>query len=153
MSTETNSPVVFADHEVVKRLGRWAKERDFMVRARRSTVVLDLRSPEIEDGDIAVNIDLDGANLELLVADDAEIDQTQITWTGRGRVKDAVGGAGGRRIVLAGPSAGSEVRVKRGGVAVLTAMASREFIEDAKQAHRTGGSTTVDDPTRDPHQS
>lgn len=153
MSTESNSPVVFADHEVVKRLGRWTKERNFDVRARRSTVVLDLRSPEIGDGDITVNVDLDGANLEVLVAEDAEIDQTGIAWTGRGRVKDAVGGAGGRRVVFAGPATGSEVRVKRGGVAVLTAMASREFIEDVKHAHRTGGNTTVDDPNRDPYQN
>ncbi|WP_425563013.1 ATP-binding cassette domain-containing protein, partial [Mucilaginibacter gynuensis] len=50
----------------------------------------------------------------LLVADDAEVDQRQIAWTGRGRVKDATGGTGGRRIILVGSSAGSEVRVKRG---------------------------------------
>ncbi|MGC4152309.1 MAG: hypothetical protein QM628_04440 [Propionicimonas sp.] len=151
MTTDTNETDIFADHEVVKKLGRWTTGRGFTVRARRSTVVLDLRSPEIQDGDITVSIDLDKATLELLVADDAQIDQTQIAWTGRGRVKDSVGDSGGRRIVLVGSSTSSEVRVKRGGVAILTAMASREFIEDAKNAHRTGGNTTVDDPTRDPN--
>lgn len=151
MTTDTNETDIFADHEVVKKLGRWTTERDFTVRARRSTVVLDLRSPEIQAGDVTVSIDLDKATLELLVSDDAQIDQTQIAWTGGGRVKDSAGGSGGRRIALVGSSTGSEVRVKRGGVAILTAMATREFIEDAKRAHRTGGNTTVDDPTRDPN--
>lgn len=150
MTSDTNATDVFADHEVVKRLGRWTTDRAFTIRARRSTVVIDLRSPEIEIGEIVLNIDLDKANLELLVAEDAEVDQRQIAWTGRGRVKDATGGTGGRRIVLVGSSSVSEVRVKRGGVAILTAMATREFIEDARFAHRTGGKTTVDDPTRDP---
>lgn len=150
MTKDPNAIDILADHEVVKKLGRWTTEREFTVRARRSTVVVDLRSPEIEEDEVVVNIDLDKANLELLVADDAEVDQRQIAWTGGGRVKDATGGTGGRRIVLVGSSSGSEVRVKRRGVAILTAMATREFIEDAKNAHRTGGNTTVDDPTRDP---
>ncbi|GAA4491363.1 hypothetical protein [Microbacterium panaciterrae] len=151
MTNDTNATDVFADHEVVKKLGRWTTEREFTIRARRSTVVLDLRSPEIEEGEVVVNIDVDKTTLELLVADDAEVDQRQIAWTGRGRVKDATGGTGGRRIILVGSSAGSEVRVKRGGVAILTTMATREFIEDAKNAHRTGVNTTVDDPTRNPN--
>lgn len=151
MTDKTNGTDIVADHEVVRRLGRWTTDREFTIRARHSTVVIDLRSPEIEDGDITVNIDLDTANLELLASDDAQIDQTQIAWTGRGKVKDASSGIGGRRVVLVGSSASSEVRVKRGGVAILTAMATREFIEDAKAAHRTGGNTTVDDPTRGPN--
>ncbi len=148
MTSATNETDIFADHEVVKKLGRWTTKRDFAIRARRSTVVLDLRSPEIQAGNITVSIDLNKATLELLVDDD-EIDQSEIAWTGGGRVKDMAGGAGARRIVLVGSSTGSEVRVKRGGVAILAAMATREFIEDAKNAHRTGGNTTVDDPTRD----
>ncbi|WP_349425792.1 hypothetical protein [Microbacterium sp. LWS13-1.2] len=151
MSDEAGETDIFADHEVVKRLGRWTIARDFAIRAPHSTVVMDLRSPEIPDGVVTARVDLHRATLELLVADDTQIDQTRIIWMGRGRVTDAAGQRRGRRIVLAGSSADSEVRVKRGGVAILAAMVTREFIEDAKTAHRAGGSTTVDDPTRDPN--
>ena len=41
-----------------------------------------------------------------------------------------------------------EVRVQRGGVAILTAMCSREYLRDLRLAHRTGGHPTVDDPAR-----
>jgi hypothetical protein len=39
-----------------------------------------------------------------------------------------------------------EVRVASGGIARLSAMASREYLADARRAHAEGGMPTVDDP-------
>ena len=139
---------IAAFHTVTKKLGNWTTEREFEVRAARGSVVLDLRSPEIEDGDIVIELDADHAMIKLLVAEDAVIDEWDLRRIGRGRVKDSAGGAGGRRVVLTGQLRGAEVRVHRGGVAVLSAMCSREFLADAWQAHREGGFPTVADPAR-----
>ena len=40
--------------------------------------------------------------------------------------------------------------MNRAGVAVLSAMFSREFIEDVRRAHKEGGTPTVADPARTP---
>ena len=42
----------------------------------------------------------------------------------------------------------SEVRVHRGGMAALSAMFSRAFVQDLRQARKNGSYPTVDDPTR-----
>ena len=60
--------------------------------------------------------------------------------------RDEPGGA--MRVRLSGGAHNSEIRVNRGGVAQLAALCSREFIEDALRAHKTGTFPTVDDPTR-----
>jgi len=49
---------------------------------------------------------------------------------------------------LAGHADNSEVRVHRGGMAALSAMFSRAFAQDLRQARKNGGYPTVDDPTR-----
>ena len=49
---------------------------------------------------------------------------------------------------LTGHADHSEIRVHRGGMAVLSAMFSRAFVQDLRQARRNGGYPTVDDPTR-----
>ena len=139
---------IAAFHTVTKKLGNWTTEREFEVRASRGSVVLDLRSPRIEDGDITIELDADHAMVKLLVAEDTEIDDWDLHRIGRGRVKDSAGGSGGRRVVLTGQLRGAEVRVHRGGVAVLSAMCSREFLTDARKAHREGGFPTVADPAR-----
>ncbi|HEX4724942.1 MAG TPA: hypothetical protein VH333_20675 [Pseudonocardiaceae bacterium] len=147
----TETPVqIRANHTVTKRLGNWTTENDFQVRAHRGLVVLDLRSPQIADGDIHIDADIDHAVLKLLVADDAVIDDWDLQRVGRGRVKDLTGrsGDGGRRIVLTGRLAGAQVRVHRGGIAILSAMFSREYVDDVLRANREGGMPTVDDPTR-----
>jgi hypothetical protein len=90
---------------VAKRLGNWTTARAFQVRARRSQVVIDLRSPQIPVGDIGLDLDLDHSTIKLLVAEDSVIDQWDLAWTGRGKVKQAYhpGPAGaGRRIRLTG---------------------------------------------------
>ena len=55
---------------------------------------------------------------------------------------------GGRSIVLTGELRVAEVRVHRGGMAILSAMCSREYLADARQARREGRYPTIDDPSR-----
>ncbi len=76
-----------------------------------------------------------------------------LRWTGRGRVKDFARpkDAAGRVIRLIGSSNRSEFRVHRAGIAVLSAMFSREFFEDARGANREGTHPTVADPANAPH--
>jgi hypothetical protein len=141
---------VRAHSAVTRRLGHWTSARHLDVRASRGAVLLDLRSPRIPAGDIRVDLDLDHAVVRLLVPEDAVIDGDDVRRVGRGRVKDWTGTAapGGRRIVLAGEMRSAEVRVYRGGVAILAAMCSREYIADALQARREGRFPTIDDPAR-----
>jgi hypothetical protein len=141
---------VLAHNQHVKRLGHWTQERHFEVCASRSFVVLDLRSPQIAAGDVEISLDIDHATVKLLVPDDAVIDHGRARRIGRGRVKDrtATGGSGGRRIVLTGEMRRAEVRVHRGGIAILSAMCSREYLADALQAWRQGRYPTIDDPSR-----
>ena len=96
------------------------------------------------------DVELDHGMLKLLVPDGAVIDDWDLRRLGRGRVKDAEGrdAAGGRRIVLTGQLRHGEIRVHRGGIAILSAMFSRAFVEDLRQARKDGTYPTVDDPTR-----
>jgi hypothetical protein len=147
-----------ADHLSLKRLGHWTDADRFDVRVRRGSVVLDLRSPQIPDGELVVDLDLERAMVKLLVPDEAVIDDGEVAWTGRGKVKDGVGqqarsrgtapADGARRIRLTGRIHDGEVRVARGGVAMLAAMFTREYLDDLRRVHRDGGVPTVDDPTR-----
>jgi hypothetical protein len=148
-TTQTATTVrIPANHSVTKRLGNWTTERQFQVRAHRGLAVLDLRSPQIPDGDIEVEVDLDRATLKLLVADDAIVDDWELRRIGRGRVKDAQrpGTPGARRIVVTGQVRNGEIRVHRSGIAVLSAMCSREFLADVRRAHKEGRQPTVADP-------
>jgi hypothetical protein len=146
----TATPVqIHADHGLAKRLGNWTSARAFQVRARHGQVVIDLRSPQIPAGDIELDLDLDHSTIKLLVAEDAVIDQRDLAWAGRGKVKQTYhhnpAGAG-RRIRLTGRVRTGEVRVASGGIARLSAMASREYLADARRAHAEGGLPTLDDP-------
>lgn len=156
------------DHNAVKRLGNWTSADRFEVRARRGSVVLDLRSAQLPAGELVIDLDLDRALVKLLLPDDAVVDQRDIAWSGSGKVKDSAGrqnarkntdknknkdtdtepAADVRRVRLTGRIHSGEVRVARGGVAMLAAMFSREYVEDVKQARRDGTWPTVDDPTR-----
>lgn len=155
-STETTDATerIHADHAMIKRLGNWTRTGHIQVRARRGLAVLDLRSPDLPD-DIDLHLELQRATVKLLVPDDAVVDHWALGWTARGKVKDAQGRtaedsalADARRIRLTGVAADSEVRVHRGGIAVLSAMCSRAYLRDLRLAHRTGDHPTVDDPAR-----
>ena len=141
---------IAANHAVTKRLGNWTTARQFQVRGHRGGAVLDLRSPQIPAGDIEVEVDIDHATLKLLVSDDAMLDDWDLRRTGRSRVKDAEGPdtPGGRRIVVTGQLRSGEIRVRRGGIAMLSAMFSRAYWDDLRRAHKEGGFPTVDDPAR-----
>jgi hypothetical protein len=147
----TTTPVrISAHHTVTKRLGNWTTARTFQVRGHRGQAVLDLRSPQIPTGDITVEVDLDHAMLKLLVPEDAMVDDWDLRRVDRGRVKDwqAPKAAAGRSIVVTGQLRRAEIRVHRGGIAILSAMCSREYVADVRRVHKQGGFPTVDDPTR-----
>jgi hypothetical protein len=137
------------DHAVAKRLGRWTSASRFDARVRYGALVLDLRSPDVT-GDIEARLDLQRSTLKLLLAEGDHVDHRDLDWTGRGRVKDdqRPAGPGGRVVRLTGHADNSEIRVHRGGMAALSAMFSRAFVQDLRQARKNGGYPTVDDPTR-----
>ncbi|MER6075037.1 hypothetical protein ABT187_40770 [Streptomyces sp. NPDC001817] len=140
---------IHADHAPVKHLGHWTEATEFDVRARRATVVLDLRSPQISwDEPVTVNLELVTAVLTLLLPDAVTVDSWDLAFTGRGRVKDAQPGTGRSRLRLVGAVTDGEIRLRRGGTAQLTAMCSRAYLDDLRRAHRDGALPTVDDPTR-----
>ena len=150
MTTEAGTVErLHADHGITKRLGRWTSASQFDVRARSAVLVLDLRSPEIE-GDVEIRLNLHRSTVKLLLAEGDQVDHWDLDWTGNGQVTDDQRPAGpnGRRIRLAGQANNSEIRVHRGGIAMLSAMFSRAFIQDARQARKNGTYPTVDDPTR-----
>ena len=144
---------IHTDHAVTRRLGNWTTAGRFEVRTRYGQTTLDLRSPGLPV-EIELRLDLDRGVVKLLVPEDATVEHQDLRWSGRGQVKDhqapAEGPAEGpaRRIRLVGRAAGSEIRVHRGGVAILTAMLSPEYVRDVRQAHRNGTYPTIDDPAR-----
>ena len=137
------------DHAVTKRLGRWTSASQFDVRVRFGVLVLDLRSPQVT-GDVELCLDLHRSTVKLLLAEGDQVDHWGLGWSGRGRVKDDQRPAepGGRRVRLSGHAETSEVRVHRGGMAALSAMFSRAYVQDLRQARKNGSYPTVDDPTR-----
>ena len=148
-ATSREAERLHVDHAVAKRLGRWTSASQFDARVRSGVLVLDLRSPDVK-GDIEVRLDLRRSTLKLLLADGDQVDHWDLDWTGRGQVKDdqRPAGPGGRRVRLAGHADNSEIRVHRGGMAALSAMFSRAFAQDLRQARKNGGYPTVDDPAR-----
>jgi hypothetical protein len=129
-----------AHNRSVKHFGDWTTARKFDVRASRSSVVLDLLLPELEPGEVEIDLDLDHSMLKLLVPDGTVIDDGDLRRVGRGRVKDWTGtpSAGGRVIKLTGEIRSGEVRVRRGGVAILSLLASRAHrqVREAQKAGR-----------------
>lgn len=150
-NTTAEAVRVHADHTTTKHLGHWTTARAFQVRARKGMAVIDLRSPKIAEGDLELHVDIDHGVVKLLLPADATVDEWDIQWTGAGRVKDGEGtdARGGRRVRITGQARHGEIRIHRGGMATLSAMFSQAYLEDLKQARRTGTAPTVDDPTRD----
>jgi len=136
--TDTETVHVRAHGRSVKRLGDWTTARRFDVRASRGLVVLDLMLPRIAPGVIDIALDIDHATVKVLVPDGAIIDDSDLRRVGRGRVKDWTGNRtpDGRRIRLAGEMRNAEVRVHRGGVAILSLLGSRRSRNQLRKAHR-----------------
>src|SRR5258708_1658510 len=105
-----------AHYEATKRLAAWTTARDFEIRARRGSVVIDLRSAHIPEGDITIDLDLDHSMVNVLVPADAA--------------------QPGRRLAVPGQGRHGEVRVHSGGVAILSTMPPKECIEELRRAHR-----------------
>ncbi|SEM08422.1 hypothetical protein [Streptacidiphilus jiangxiensis] len=149
---------IHADHTVAKRLGNWTDAGVVEIRARRATVVVDLRSPHLP-AEVEVRIENAKALVKLLVPEDTEVEHWDLRWSGKGSLKDAqvarddVQTAPSRRIRVVGTAQDGEIRVHRGGVAMLSAMFSREYLEDLRSARKEGRLPIVDDPTRDSRKS
>jgi len=154
-----------AHGDSIRRLGHWTTARRFDVRASRGAAILDLRSPRIEPGDIEIELDVDHAMVKLLVREDAVIDHDDVRRVGRCGFVDWGGASapGGRVIRIGGEMRRSELRVNRGGVAIVSAMLTREYLAELQQAfrvnhvtslsdvetaYREGRWTTIDDPGR-----
>jgi hypothetical protein len=131
---------ITALNTVVKRLGHWTTERRFDVRATRGLVVLDLLLPRLEPGVIEILLDVDHSTVKLLVPDGANIDGDDLRRVGRGRIKDWTGTCSpqGQLVRLSGEMRSSEVRIHRGGVAILQLLVNPRSRRDARQAQREG---------------
>src|SRR2546426_12648998 len=156
---------ISAHRREVRKLGHWTTATRFDVRASRGSVVLELRSPLIPAGDLEVRLDIDHAMLKLLVPDGAVVDHDDVRRVGRCGFVDWSGtpAPGGRRIRITGEMRSSELRVNRGGIAIVSAMLTREYLddlrrafretragslEDVQRAYREGRWTTIEDPGR-----
>lgn len=166
MTTATNPDVKIRAHgQAVRRLGHWTYSRRFDVAASCGSVILDLRSPRIEAGDIEVSLDADHSMVKLLVPDGAIVDDRDLRRVGRCGYVDWSGRptAGGRVIRVTGEMRKSELRVNRGGIAIISAMLTGEYLadleralrvnqvrslKDMRDAYREGRWTTIEDPSR-----
>jgi hypothetical protein len=133
-------PPITAHNVAVKKLGDWTTERRFEVRSTRGLVVLDLLLPRLEPGVIEILLDVDHSTVKLLVPDGANIDGDDLCRVGRSRIKDWTGTCSpqGQLIRLSGEMHSSEVRIHRGGVAILQLLVNPRSRRDARQAQREG---------------
>jgi hypothetical protein len=156
---------ITAHNRPVRKLGHWTTTRRFDVRASRGSVILDLRSPRIDPGDIEISLDIDHSMVKLLVPEGAIVDHDDVRRVGRCGFVDWSGGpaAGGRLIRVVGEIRRGELRINRGGVAIVSAMLTGEYLadlrrafrenrisslRDVQEAYRDGRWTTIEDPGR-----
>jgi hypothetical protein len=154
-----------AHNQSIRRMGHWTTTRRFDVRASQSSVILELRSPRIEPGDIEINLDIDHSMVKLLVPDGAIVDADELRRVGRCGLVDGSGTPEptGRVIRVVGEMRRSELRINRGGVAIVSAMLTGEYLadlrsafrnnhitslKDMQDAYREGRWTTIEDPGR-----
>ena len=163
---DTDGTVAIRAHKCsIRRMGHWTTGRHFDVRASESSVILELRSPRIEPGDVEINLDIDHSMVKLLVPEDAIIDTGDLRRVGRCGFVDWSGAPGrpGRVIRVVGEMRRAELRINRGGVAIVSAMLTGEYLTDLRNAfranhiislkgmqnaYREGRWTTIEDPGR-----
>jgi hypothetical protein len=166
---DTEGTVAIRAHKLsIRRMGHWTTARRFGVWASESSVILELRSPRIEPGDIEVTLDIDHTMVKLLVPEGAIVDTGDLRRVGRCGFVDwsgapGRGGRGGRVIRVVGEMRRSELRINRGGVATVSAMLTGEYLadlrnafranhitslKDMQDAYREGRWTTIEDPGR-----
>jgi hypothetical protein len=136
----TDSEQIRAHHRSIRKLGSWTGARRFEIRASRGSVLLDLLLPELEPGEITVELDIDHSTVILLVPDDTNVDDDELRRVGRGRVKDwtGVGSPDRRTLRLTGEMRNAEVRIHRGDIAILRLLLSRNSRNELRQAHEQG---------------
>lgn len=148
--TNTETAYVQAHYSANRKLGHWTTARRIEVQALRGSIVLDLRSPQIPDGDIEIVLHAERSMIKLLVPENTVVDHWDLQRFGRTRIKDSrfEETPNSRRITITGELRRGEVRVRRGGVAVLSAMLTREYVQDVLKANREGTMPSMDDPAR-----
>ena len=136
----TATEQIRAQHRSIRKLGAWTTARSFDIRAGRGSVVLDLLLPEIEPGEITVELDIDHSTVILLVPDGTNVDDDDLRRVGRGRVKDwtGAGSPDGRTLRLTGEMRNAEVRIHRGGIAILRLLVSRSSRTEVRRARKEG---------------
>src|SRR6266516_5052371 len=139
-----------AHQKAVRKLGHWTTVRRFDVAAFRGSVILELRSPRIMPGDIEINLDIDRLMLKLLVPDGAVIDHDDLRRVGRCGFVDWSGtpAPGGRVVRVTGEMRKAELRINRGGIAIVSAMLTREYLNDLRRALRDNHVTSLKDMQR-----
>src|SRR5689334_18509323 len=102
--TEVGTEAVRAQYQTVRKLGHWTTARRFTVRAQRGHVVLDLRSPQLQDGDIEIELTAERSLVKLLVPEDAVVDYWDLEQVGWCRVRDSRSeeNTDGRKIKITG---------------------------------------------------
>lgn len=166
MTTAVTPTVSIRAHNLsVRRLGHWTTARQFDIVASKGSVILDLRSPGIDAGDIEISLDVERSMVKLLVPEDATVDHGDLCRAGRCGFVDWSGmPAAGRRVIrVTGEMRKSELRVNRGGIAIVAAMLTGEYLadlqrafrandvrslKDIQDAYRAGRWTTIEDPSR-----
>ena len=136
----TATEQIRAQRRSVRKLGAWTTARSFDVRASRGSVVLDLLLPEIEPGEITVELDIDHSTVILLVPDGTNVVDDDLRRVGRGRIKDWTGAGSpeGRTLRLTGEMRNAEVRIHRGGIAILRLLLSRSSRNEVRRARKEG---------------
>jgi hypothetical protein len=136
----TDAEQIRAHHRSIRKLGAWTTARRFDIRASRGSVLLDLLLPELEPGGITVELDIDHSTVILLVPDGTNVDADELRRVGRGRVKDwtGVGSPDGPTLRLTGEMRNAEIRIHRGGIAILRLLLSRDTRNELRLAHTHG---------------
>ena len=136
----TATEQIRAQRRSVRKLGAWTTARSFDVRASRGSVVLDLLLPETEPGEITVELDIDHSTVILLVPDGTNVVDDDLRRVGRGRIKDWTGAGSpeGRTLRLTGEMRNAEVRIHRGGIAILRLLLSPGSRGEVRRARKQG---------------
>jgi hypothetical protein len=139
-ATTTDIEQLRAHQRSIRKLGAWTTARRFDIRASRGSVVLDLLLPELEPGEVTIDLDIDHSTVILLVPDGTNVDDDELRRIGRGRVKDWTGtpSPDGRTLRLTGEMRKSEVRIHRGGVAILRLLLSHDSRGEVRRARKQG---------------
>jgi hypothetical protein len=141
-AADAAAPVqVRARRDVIRHLGQWTTADRFDVRVSDGAAVLDLLLPRIDADEVNVRLDVDRGVVTLLVPDGARVVDDELRWAGPGRLRDWTGAESpdGMVIRLAGEVRRGQVRIRRGGLALLSLIGHGKA-GDVRRAYATGNS-------------